>query len=339
MRLLVLGGTWFLGRTLAESALLDGWEVTCFNRGRSGTDVAGVRSIRGDRTVAADVARLADAGPWDVVVDTSAFEPADVALVSRALRPVAERYVLISTVSAYQGWPNEPVSEASALWPSRADVRPTDPDVVALEERFQYGVLKVGCELAAEAAFGEDLLILRPGVVLGPYEYVGRLPALLRRAVSGGAVLAAGDPAQSIQPVDVRDLSAFILALARQGTAGAFSAVAPPAATYGGLHQACIDATGSDARVVFVDGEWLAGQGVREWTEVPLWRRPAGTWAVDHRRSLDAGLVCRPLAQTVAETWEWLQREAPVPHERAAEHGLDRRDEATLLAAWSASGR
>ena len=335
MRLLILGGTWFLGRTLAEQAVSRGWQVTCFNRGRTGVDAAGVESVRGDRTNPADVQRLATTGAWDAVVDTSVYEPPDALLTARALRPVSDRYLLVSTVSAYQQWPHEPVNEDSPLWPSRIDARERDPDIAAMPGAYAYGTLKAGCELAVREVYGQAASIVRPGVVLGPYEYVGRLPALLGRAVRGGRMLAAGDPSQPIQPVDVRDLSEFTLRLVEDGTGEAFNVAAPIGhATYGELLDACVEATGSNAELVWADGQWLSDQGVRQWTEMPLWRTPAGTWAMDPSRAHGAGLACRPLRDTVLDTWHWLQAEQPVPHERQAEHGLDPVREPELLAAW-----
>jgi 2'-hydroxyisoflavone reductase len=337
MRLLILGGTWFLGRTLAEQALSRGWQVTCFNRGRTGRDVPGTESVRGDRTNAADVEKLAAAGRWDAVIDTSVYEPPDALLAARALRPVVARYVLVSTVSAYQRWPHEPVDESSPLWPSRPDAREVDPDIAAMPGPYAYGTLKAGCEKAVRETYGRDALILRPGVVLGPYEYVGRLQALLDRAGRGGRMLAAGDPGQPIQPVDVRDLSEFTLRLVETGSGRVFNVAAPPGhATYGELLRACVEAAGSNCELVWVDSQWLGDQGVRQWTEVPLWRTPAGTWAVDASHARDAGLTCRPLRETVLDTWRWLQVGRPVAHERQAEHGLDPGREAELLASWDA---
>jgi nucleoside-diphosphate-sugar epimerase len=335
MRLLILGGTWFLGRTLAEHALARGWQVTCFNRGRTGKDVPGAESVRGDRTSPGDVERLATFGPWDAVVDTSVYEPPDVLLTTRALQPAAAKYVLVSTVSAYRYWPQEPVDESSPLWPSRPDAREADPEIATMPVPYAYGTLKAGCEHAVREVYGDDALILRPGVVLGPYEYVGRLQTLLGRAARGGKMLAAGDPGQPIQPVDVRDLTDFTLHLIDIGSGGAFNVAAPHGhATYGDLLSTCVEATGSGTELVWVDSDWLVDRGVRQWTEVPLWRTPAGTWAVDASRAREAGLVCRPLHDTVLDTWRWLQVEQPVPHERQAEHGLDPAREADLLAAW-----
>jgi nucleoside-diphosphate-sugar epimerase len=337
LRLLILGGTWFVGRTLAELALARGFRVTCFNRGRDGQDVAGVRSIRGDRTDPADVARLAGHGPWDAVIDTSVYEPPDARLTSAALRPVTGRYVLVSTVSVYREWPDEPADESSPVWPCRLDARGSDPDIAALPEGSAYGALKSGCERVVREVYDADALILRPGVILGPYENVGRLPALLGRAVRGGRMLAAGDPDRPIQPVDVRDLAEFTLDRVEAGSGELFNVVSPIGhATHGDLLGACVEATGSAAELVWADAGWLADQQVGEWREMPLWSTAPGTWAVDATRARAAGLTCRPLRHTVIDTWRWLADAPLVPHDRRAEHGLDPGKEARLLAAWDA---
>jgi nucleoside-diphosphate-sugar epimerase len=271
-------------------------------------------------------------------MDTGAYEPPDVTLTAEALAKVVGCYVVVSTVSAYRDWPASPVTEDSPLWPARLDARETDPDVAAMPGPFAYGTLKAGCELAARHVFSERVLVLRPGVVVGPYEYVGRLASLLGRAARGGRMLVAGDPGRSIQPVDVRDLAAFVLDLVEQQRTGTFNAVAAAVghATYGELIDACVAATGTRVELVWADPRWVTERGVSEWTELVLWRASAGTWAVDGQQAEAAGLVCRPLADTVTDTWAWLQRERPVPHPRAAEHGLDPEREAELLTAWDA---
>lgn len=336
MRMLILGGSWFLGRTLAADAVARGWRVTAFTRGRSGSPPAGVAHVVGDRVVPDDLARLATSGPWDATVDTSVYEPPDVTSVLATLGVDAGRYVLISTVSAYRNWPAQPVTGASPLWPSRLDARESDPDVAALSVPFQYGTLKAGCELAAQTAPGGSL-ILRPGVLLGPGEYVGRMLTLLHRAARGGRWLLPGPADQPIQPVDVRDVATFTLDLAAAGGTGAYNVTAPAGyGTYGDLVEACIAATGGRAQPVWVDPAWLAEQQVAQWTEVPLWRTSGGTWAVDSSRAHAAGLTCRPLGETVADTWAALQVQPPVPHPRQAEHGMEPGKEAALLAAWDA---
>ncbi len=336
MRLLVLGGTWFLGRTLVEESVARGWEVTCFNRGRTGQDVPGVVSVRGDRTDPQALAGLAEAGPWDAVVDTCGYEPPEVDLSVSALHHQVGIYVLISTISVYRDWPEQAVSESSTLWSAPSGERASDPQMQQLPGPVSYGMLKAGCEDAVRSTFGPATLIIRPGVVLGPSEYVGRLPVLLRRAAAGGVILAAADQNRSIQPVDARDLVAFILDRVAARTVGDFNTTAPAGhSTYGALLAACLSTTGSTARIVWVDPAWLDEQGVRQWTQIPLWRTALGTWAVDSTAAQRAGLTCRPLTQTVADTWQRLLIEEPVPHPRLSDHGLAPEREQDLLRRWA----
>lgn len=337
MRLLILGGTWFLGRTLAEQALGRGWQVTTFSRGRGGNDVPGTQPVRGDRHNPADLARLAASGHWDAVVDTSGQVPAMVAAAAGALQPVATRYVYVSTVNVYRGWPDEPLTDESPVYAVAPELTSATPGADrGMAPATEYGQLKAACELAARQRFGYRCLILRPGVVLGPHEYVGRLPWLLRRMHRGGPVLAAGDPARPIQPIDVRDLADFILHAIAGGLGGAMNVTAPAGhSSYGELLGTCREVTSGSAEMVWVDDEWLSGQDVTPWTEIPLWRTAAGVWNVSSARAAAAGLACRPLPQTVADTWAWMSREEPMPHERAAEIGVDPGKEQQLLAAWA----
>jgi nucleoside-diphosphate-sugar epimerase len=336
MRLLILGGTWFLGRTVAEQAIAAGWQVTTFSRGRNGHDVPGTEAVRGDRQEQSDIARLAEGGRWDAVLDASGQVPAAVAASARALRSRAASYMYLSTVNAYKGWPDEPLTDDSPVYdpaPDELAARPGAADGMA--PAVEYGALKATCELAAQQWFGDDCLILRPGVVIGPYEYVGRLPWWLRRMRRGGQVLAAGDPNRPIQPVDVRDLAAFILQAAEAGLGGAMNVAAPVRhSTYGEMLTACQDVTGSAADLVWVNDQWLSAQDVTPWTEIPLWRTAAGAWNVSSARAEAAGLSCRPLRDTVDDTWAWMQQEELMPHERADEIGIDPAKEHRLLDAW-----
>ncbi|MFE5842062.1 NAD-dependent epimerase/dehydratase family protein [Streptomyces niveus] len=340
MRILVMGGTWFLGRGVVGGALDRGWGVTTFNRGRSGVDVPGVHVVRGDRQSGEDLKRLAAEGPWDAVIDTSssALPPRDVLAGARVLEPAAGRYVYVSTVNAYRGWPNEPLSEFSEVLDGPADA---DGEYGRLPDGWDgpdwyYGRQKAGAERAAVAAFGgERVSLLRPGVILGPGEYVGRLPWWLDRAARGGNVLAPGDPAASIQPVDVRDVAAFALGQASASAGGAYNIVAPIGReTMGGFLSACLDVTGRRGTLRWVPDEVLVKHRVEQWTELPLWRTNVGTWRIESQRARAAGFVCRPLAETVAATWEWLQTGARlVDHPRRAEHGIAPTKEARILSA------
>ncbi|MEU2248744.1 NAD-dependent epimerase/dehydratase family protein [Streptomyces sp. NPDC019224] len=340
MKILVLGGSWFLGSAVARAALDRGWEVTVFNRGRSGAAPEGSRTVRGDRTLAADLERLAGEGPWDAVVDTSASEmaPRDVLAGARLLEPVAGRYVYISTVNAYRGWPDEPLTEDSVVLDGPPDA---DVDYGRLPEGWDgpdwyYGRQKAGAERAVTATFGEErAVILRPGVILGPGEYVGRLPWWLNRAARGGRMLAPGAPDKPIQPIDVRDVAAFALDQGGADRGGAYNCVAPIGReTMSDLLTACVLVTGGDAQLVWTPDKLLLDHDVKQWTELPLWRTHAGVWNIDSTRAQAAGLVCRPLLETVTDTWAWLSDGGtPVEHPRWAEHGITPEREEMILAA------
>lgn len=335
-RVLILGGSWFLGRAVVDAALAAGAEVTTFRRGQSGEDAPGVTTVRGDRTNADDLRRLASSGAWDAVIDTSGFVPRETLDVARALEPVVDRYVFVSTVSVYQGWPIEPLTDDSPILEAPADAGPDfgydgDPGPSV------YGFTKAGCERAVAEVFGPARTVaLRPGVILGPREYVGRLPWWLNRITRGGRVLAPGRPDRSIQPVDVRDVAAFALHSANASLAGSYNLTAPGNETMEDFLHACRRTVGSVAEFEWItDEKWLVEQGVAQWTELPLWRTYAGAWDVDSARARAAGFVARPIADTVLDTWRWLQSgDAGVAHERASEQGIAPDKEESILGAW-----
>ncbi|HEX4818292.1 MAG TPA: NAD-dependent epimerase/dehydratase family protein, partial [Nonomuraea sp.] len=266
MRVLVLGGSGFLGRAVVVEALARGHAVTTFNRGRSGPDVPGVEAVRGDRESAGDLARLVEGRSWDLVVDTSGYVPRVVGASARALSGHAATYAFVSTISAVDGFPGKPVGDDAALWPCPPDAGPGDGD---------YGVLKAGCERAVEHGFDGAVLVVQPGIILGPYEDVGRLPWWLTRIARGGRVLAPGDPDAPLQFVDVRDLAVFTLDQGERGTADRFVVTGPVGqTTFGEWLGACREATGSGAELVWVDSAFLAEQGAGVFVELPLWGGP-----------------------------------------------------------------
>jgi nucleoside-diphosphate-sugar epimerase len=284
------------------------------------------------------MARLAHGGRWDAVVDTSGYTSGAVELAARALRDRADRYVLISTVNAYRGWPAVPLTDESEVYQDAGEAAEPFPAAAGMLTPYGigYGRGKAAAERVVERVFTASAsLVLRPGVILGPYEYIGRLPWLLRRMERGGEVLAGGPPSRSVQPVDVRDLAAFIMHAADTGLNGAMNVTAPlDHATYGELLETCRDVTGGRAGLVWAGEDWLSARDVTPWAEIPLWRTTAGAWHVSSDHARNAGLTCRALSDTVADTWDWLRREDPVPHERAAEIGLEPQKEQQLLAAW-----
>ncbi|WP_432923979.1 NAD-dependent epimerase/dehydratase family protein [Microbispora sp. CA-135349] len=332
MKILVIGGSVFLGRAVVEEALRRGHEVTTFNRGRSGTDLPGVEAVRGDREVTDDLRRLADGRQWDAVIDVCGFVPRVVLESVRTLSGHAPHYTFISSISAYPDWPDK--SEVNETFPTHEC--PPDADA----EFGDYGVLKAGCERAVEQHFDGGALVIQPGLILGPHENVGRLPWWLTRIARGGRVLAPGDPALPMQLIDARDIAAFTLDQAAKGTTGRYMTGGVRGnATYGGWLNDCVEVTGSDAELVWADDEFLVDQGVQPWTELPLWYPEAdrlGVWTHSSAKAVAAGLTCRPVRETVRDTWEWLK---DVPEERRSfggrlSHGLDPDKEARILAAW-----
>jgi 2'-hydroxyisoflavone reductase len=298
MRLLILGGTVFLGRHVAAEALARGHEVTVFHRGRHGADLfPDAEHLIGER--GSDL-RALQGGAWDAAVDTSGYQPADVAASSALLAAAGvEHLAFVSTCNVYPTWPAEPVSEETPVW--------TDGD--------DYGPNKAASEREAEAALPGRVAKLRAGLLCGPHDNVFRLPWWVRRIGRGGEVLAPGDPDRTVQLVDARDLAAWIVDLGEARRPGTFNATAPAGrTTMREVLEAAIAATGSNARLTWVPDAALATAGLDAWTEVPLWLPEAdgpGTWRIDASRAEAAGLRCGPIAETVADVWAWLQAGGP----------------------------
>lgn len=330
----MLGGGWFLGRAVVDAASRRGDSVATFTRS---SEVLGAVALHGDRTNSDDLNRLAKSGPWDVVVDTSGFVPREVLRSAEVLTGSLGRYVFVSSVSVYSGWPIEPLTEHSQILDCPADA---GPDFGSDDPRgypTRYGFQKAGCERAVVEVFGGRAALLRPGVILGPWEYVGRLPWWLDRFVRGGEVLAPGSPDRAIQPIDVRDVAGFALDGAAGDFSGAFNLTAPEpsATTFGSMLQSCASVTGSDATVTWADEQFLIEAGVRQWTELPLWRTHAGAWSVSGERAKSAGLRTRPLPETVRDTWQWIvDGGRAVDSDRAGEIGIPPDKEAAILRGW-----
>ena len=336
MKLLIIGGTSFLGRHTAVDALARGWEVTTFNRGKSAPDVDGVEALRGDRDDDSAVRQLAGR-EFDVVVDTCGFVPRVVAKSARALAESRAHYVFVSSISATTTWPGKPTPEGLDGQSCPSDAGPDDGD---------YGKLKAGCERAVTEVFGERSTIARAGLIIGPYENIGRLPWWLTRIARGGEVLAPGDPEVPMQLVDARDLAAFMLDAGQNRTAGTFNATAPTGnATFRSWLADCVHATGSDPTLTWVDDKVLLDHEVEPWTELPLWMPfglPEGdgdaVWQADTGRTQEAGMRNRPVRETVADTWAWMQAAGHLPDQPdrgyLGRQGIDPEKEQRILAAW-----
>ncbi|KDN76781.1 reductase [Streptomyces olindensis] len=328
----MLGGTEFAGRPVVEAALARGWEVTVFHRGRHAAP-PGVRSLRGDRTAPDGLAALAeDPGEWDVVVDTWSAAPYAVRDAARLLRGRAHRYVYVSSCSVYAWAPPAGYGEDA----------PVVEGASADAEQTAYPQDKRGGELAVLDAFGEDRSVLvRAGLLLGPYENVGRLPWWLGRTARGGPVLAPGPRELPLQYVDVRDLAEWMLNAAERQLSGPYNLMSPQGhTTMGELLDACVRVTGGGAELRWTEPEVILRAGIEPWTELPVWVPPGSDLhdalhGADVSRAVAAGLRCRPVEETVADTWSWLRAiggTAPQRPDRTRK-GLDPEVEAKVLAA------
>lgn len=332
MRLLIIGGTSFLGRATAEEALRRGATVTTFNRGRSGPDVPGVEALRGDRASESDLAPLAGRR-FDAVVDTCGFVPEVVGRSAAVLAGDASFYAYVSSMSATTTWPGAPTPDGVPGQDCPADAGPDDGD---------YGKLKAGCERAVTDAWGDRALVVRAGLILGPHENVGRLPWWLGRIARGGEVLAPGDPDVAMQLVDARDLAAFMLDCAAAGKGATVNATGPKGnATMRSWLEDCVAATGSGATLTWVPDDVLLAHGVEPWTELPLWMPPGQeadhAWDAETAEAQRLGLRSRPVTETVRDTWAWLQAEGPAARpdrDYIADHGIDPAKEARILEEW-----
>jgi 2'-hydroxyisoflavone reductase len=291
MRILLLGGTIFLGRHVVVEALARGHELTLYTRGLHGADLfPEAEHVRGDR---ADVAPLRGRA-WDAAIDTSGYEPAQ---VEQSARLDVGHYVFVSSVNAYPAWPEEPVDEDSPVHESGDD----------------YGALKVACERAGEAALPGRFATVRAGLLCGPFDNIFRLPWWVRRIARGGTVPAPGHPDRRMQLIDARDLAAFLVDLAEQRIAGAFNGTAPIGQT---TFREVLEAAG-DADLRWIPDAALQTANVEPWTELPLWipgarapggsappapRRPACAAARSPKRSPTSPPGCEPAARRNSPT-------------------------------------
>jgi 2'-hydroxyisoflavone reductase len=327
MKLLVLGGTRFAGRAVVDAALAEGIEVTTLNRGQSGSPSAGVTSLTADRTDKAALRTALGDNTWDAVIDTWSGAPQVTASSCELLAGRTGHYGYVSSISVYQ-WPLPVGADEHSA------VVEADPDSDSTED---YAAAKRGAELAVLRTFGDQALLARAGLILGPRENVGRLPWWLRRIERGGRVLAPGDPAATVQYVDVRDLASWMLHAAQGRTSGAFNVVCQRGhATMGELLAAAVAATGSDAELVWVPQEVILDAGIEPWTELPIWLPRGseydGMVTVDVTAVYAAGLSCRPVQATVADAWAWLQAEGdPKRRPGLPQHGLDPDKERQVL--------
>jgi 2'-hydroxyisoflavone reductase len=319
MRLLVLGGTQFLGRHVVEHALAAGHTVTLFNRGQTRPEIfPNAEKLKGDRD--GDLGALAGRD-FDAVVDTSGYVPRIVRETIDQLGSIGH-YTFVSSISVYADV-STPPTEASAV---AVLAEPTE------EWHEAYGELKAECEDVVRNRW-QSAFIVRPGLIVGPWDPTGRFTYWPKRISEGGRVLVPAPPEAAAQVIDVRDLAAWILRAAENGTAGTYNVVDRPT-TREELFETARRTSGSDPEFIWVDPEFLIEHEVGEWMELPLWLHAPeyrGMLSVDPSAAFAAGLETRPLEETVQDTLEWV-RSGQAPADAPA--GLAREKEQQVLDAW-----
>jgi 2'-hydroxyisoflavone reductase len=321
MRILFVGGTKFVGRAMVDAALAAGHQVTVLHRGRTGADVAPEAThLLADRD--GDLSILAEGG-WDATIDVCAYFAHQVRSLAAALDGRGGHYVLISTVSVYAD-PARPGADESAalLDPDTDDVPTISPG--------RYGPLKVACEQAAAQVFGEGLTIVRPTFLVGPRDYTGRFPWWVLRLARSGPAVAPGPRDLPMQVIDARDMAEWIIRLAEDRVLGTFTA-ARPTSTWGELLDTTAGVVGAGAELIWVPADELTDLGATP-QDFPLWTvEPAYMLAMATGRAEAAGLVLRPIEQTIADTLAWAsQADGPVLTDGV---GLSEERDAQLLAA------
>lgn len=300
MKLLVVGGTRFLGRHLVQQALDAGHEVTLLHRGQSGASLFPQAEHRlADRN--GDLGVLAS-GSWDAVIDTCACVPRHVRTMAAALRGRIGHYQLVSTISVYAQFAPAGTDEHAPL----ATLDDEDTEVV---DGQTYGGLKALCERALLEAMPAHACIVRPGLLVGPHDPTGRFTWWVQRLLRGGAVLCPGSPSAPLQFIDARDAAAFMLRQAQSARGGVFNLTGPLAPlTMGGFFAQARATLNPDATLHWIDEAALLAAGVEPWSELPLWvpADTAGLHAVDTGRTRAAGLRCRALDATLRDTAAWV---------------------------------
>lgn len=319
MRILIMGGTRFVGLHFAQAALAAGHDVTVLHRGRSGAHLLPEAThLIADRD--ADLTALRGLS-WDATVDVSAYFPRQVRQLAAALDPgAAGRYLLVSSMAVYDTPAAPGFTEDSPLLPADGP----EPEEITVAT---YGMLKVQCERAALEHFGPDALLVRPTYVIGPQDYTHRFDHWVQRLARGGEVLAPGRPDAPLQVVDGRDLADWMLALLTTGATGAYHAATPPSSTMGGLLDAIASVVApAGTTLTWVDDEFLQASGVQD-RALPLWsadplRRATNT--ADSAAALATGLSLRPVADSARD----IEPFEPAPHTLTPD------GEAELLEAW-----
>lgn len=332
MRVLILGGTQFLGRHLAAAALAQGHSVTLFNRGTKSEGLfPEAEHLRGDRN--GDLTAL-HGRTWDVAIDTSGYVPRIVRASAETLANAVEHYTFVSSISVYSDWPKAPhIDETSPVGVL------ADPTVEEVNGET-YGPLKALCEQAVAETLPGRTLVVRPGLIVGPYDPSDRFSYWPARVARGGEILAPGRPERLVQVIDARDLAEWMLRMATERATGTYHATGPDyPLTIAETLAESQRVSGSETTITWIPDDFLEQREIGEWVELPLWipeREGPGVGDVNCARAIAAGLTFRPLAETIRATLDWL---ATRPADYSWKAGLTPEREVETLAAWHNRGQ
>ena len=331
LRILILGGTRFLGVAQVQYALARGHTVTLFNRGRTNTHLfPEVEKLRGDRND--DLAAL-QGREWDVVIDNSASVPRWVEQSAGMLRNSANQYIYVSSLSV--------IADNSIIGSDETTaVKQLDDPTVEQVTGGRYGGMKALCEQRAREAFGDRAMVVRPGLIVGPMDNTDRFTYWPIRIDRGGEVMAPGNPTHHVQIIDVRDLASWMVRMGEDNTSGVYNATGPASPmSMAEMLYGIRAATSANVSFTWVNADFLEQHEVRPWSHMPTWRPPRegmqGFSRVNCSKAIAAGLTFRPLAETASDTITWFKT---LPAERQSEMGagLSAEREVEVLAAWQA---
>lgn len=329
MKLLIIGGTRFLGRAIVQAALAAGHEVTLFNRGQSNPGLyANLETLVGDRDGGLGALH---GRTWDAVIDTCGYVPRLVRDAATLLADQVELYTFISSISVYADPSQAGIDEDSPLGTM-------EDETVETVDGDTYGPLKVLCEKAATDSMHGRALIVRAGLIVGPHDLSDRFTYWPCRVARGGEVLSPGNPDAPVQFIDVRDIAAWTVQATEKRLTGPYNVTGPnEPVTMSQVLHACKEISGSDATFTWVSEAFLEANEVAAYTEMPLWvpAAYAGFDTVNCQKAIGAGLMTRPFTATIRDTLDWAHGRAPDYQWR---NGMKAEREAELLARWAVIG-
>jgi 2'-hydroxyisoflavone reductase len=338
MKILILGGSRFLGKAMVEEGLKRGHDITIFNRGNNKEGLSDVEQLIGDRE--GDVSQLKNRD-WDVVMDTCGFAPRHMSKMAAVLGDNIEHYTYISSISVYKDWIPHSISEDYPLQSmTQGQLKEVEEGRVSPYE--YYGALKALCEAEAETYWPGRVLHIRAGQLVGPFDYTDRLPYWVQRVAEGGNIVVPGRTDRPIQLIDVKDIAAWVFDMAAKRKAGTFNMTGPDyTLTMEQLLSTCKEVTQSNAQFVWTDEKFILDQKIQPWTEMPLWIPEyfpldgetgpwKGSFCISIEKAVDAGLSFRPLENTIYDVYQWEKTRQNT--ERKA--GISREREEELLKVW-----